>query len=212
MALFRDFLRRPYSNLALSGAFAALSFPVIARLLFDYLIGGTGWRQGDWLINFHAGPVRRGGLGEAIILLSDLMPLSLLATIILIQSGLFILLVFVLWQIALRHENRPLVLLLAASSAFFPIFWASDVQGIVRKELLGYLAFSLLALSTVLGGKHPGLAIIAVLLFFIGCMGNIIHSLLGVAMFAALWLAKEGGQIRGNKLVLAGFCSDIPGG
>jgi len=37
-----------------------LPLPIWTRLLFDYLNQGDGWRQGDWLINFGAGIVRRG--------------------------------------------------------------------------------------------------------------------------------------------------------
>jgi len=195
MTYLRSFFEKPYSNLALCAAFAVLSFPVMARLWFDYLIGGTGWRQGDWLINFGAGPVRRGGIGEALIMFSDLTSLPLLATVLLVQSSLFALSILVLWLIALFHKNRPVLLFLAASPAFFPIFWASDLQGIMRKELIGYLAFSLLVLGAVRGGRQSGLAIISVILFSVGCMGNIMHTLLGGAMIAALWLAKEGGQI-----------------
>lgn len=47
-------LTRPRAILY-SLCFALLSFPVIARSWFDYLIGGHGWRQGDWLINFDPG-------------------------------------------------------------------------------------------------------------------------------------------------------------
>ena len=100
------------------------AFPVLARVWFDFLHGGSPWRQGDWLINSAAGLVRRGFMGDGMIALGDLTGTNLLAVTIAVQTGLFLALLWLLWVLARDHPNKPLILLLAASPAFLPIFWA----------------------------------------------------------------------------------------
>lgn len=196
-AIYRD----PRWAIGLSLAFTVLSFPILARVWFDYLGGGNGWRQGDWLINFGAGIVRRGAIGELLITLSDWTSLPLLVVVLTVQVALFIGLVLVIWSIFILCRDKQLVLLLIASPAFFLTFWASDLQGTMRKELLGYLALGLLTLTSLLGGRQVFLAILAVVFFCLGCMGNIMHVMMGPALAIALWLARDASQIS-NRLFL----------
>jgi len=109
-----------------------LPLPIWTRLLFDYLNQGDGWRQGDWLINFGAGIVRRGVIGEGLILLSDLSGVALLVVTLLAQGALLGLLLLVFWLIWRAHNTRIMLVLLAASPMFCLMLWAGDVQGILH--------------------------------------------------------------------------------
>jgi len=187
-------------------ALIMLSFPILAWGLFDYQMGGDGWRQGDWLINLGSGFVRRGIMGEAFILVSDLTGANLLVVVQVFQVLLFVALILVIWTIGLMHSNRRILLFLAASPAFFLIFWAGDLQGTMRKELFGLLALALLTLSSVKSARSSVYAMLAVMLFTLGSIGNILHSLMAGSMIAGLYLSREGGQISGRLFgILAGF-------
>ncbi|WP_281857991.1 hypothetical protein, partial [Litoreibacter halocynthiae] len=127
-------------SIAFSGVLIVTVVPVLARLWFDFLIRGNGWRQGDWLINSGSGPVRRGIIGDALIWLSDTSSIPLLTLTIAVQVGILALLIGLFILVWRFHEHRLLFLFLIASPAFFLIQWAGEVQGIMRKEIFGYLA------------------------------------------------------------------------
>jgi hypothetical protein len=179
------------------------SLPVITRLFFDYLVLGDGWRQGDWLINFGSGAVRRGIFGEAFIWLSDATGLSLRNVIIGIQVALWGTLLILSWLIWRRYPHRSLLLLLMASPMIFLMVWSGDVQGIMRKEILGYIAFAALVLA-ILVPRHANLWVAGALIFFtLGMIGNILHLFLVPALLAALYLLKEQRVIAQGNWVLS---------
>lgn len=181
-----------------------LPLPIWTRLLFDYLHHGDGWRQGDWLINFGAGIVRRGVIGEGMILLSDLSGVALLAVMILTQAALFALLLIVFLLIWKQSHARGLVVLLAASPMFCLFLWAGDVQGIMRKELLGYLALGFLVLSSAMP-RLFGLCIALFLLFFaLGNAGNLLHLLLTPAVLIGIYLLHFEGLLSRRGAYLLG--------
>lgn len=186
---------RVLQNLIFWSVLLLVSFPVLARLWFDYLIGGDGWRQGDWLINFGAGPVRRGAIGEAIIVLSDMSGAPLLALTIGLQISLFLLFIMLFLLIWHRHTDRALILFLIASPAFFLIQWAGEVQGIMRKELLGYLAMGVLTLASISTRSHPIFVFLALMLFALACFGNILNALLVIPFCWALYFLQVQGRL-----------------
>jgi len=167
-----------------------LSFPIFVRLWFDFLHYGDGWRQGDWLINFGSGAVRRGIIGEALIWISDTSGLTLLKTTILLQASLWTTLLGLFWIVWLQHSHTNLVILLAASPMIFLLAWAGDPQGIMRKEILGYLAFACLILCSIRSTPSLLLASLAVAFFILGCIGNILHLFLTPAFLVGLYLLK----------------------
>lgn len=182
-------------KLALPAFLLLVLTPVLVRLWLDYRVGGDSWRQADWLINFGAGPVRRGGIGEALIWWSDTTGLSLLASTVFLQGALFV--AFVLLALALLryHPHRSFLALLVASPAFCLIFWAGDPLGAFRKEIFGYLAFICLALCSVTRQRSHLLVTASVVLFGIGCVGNILHFFLTPALITGLYLLFLQGQI-----------------
>ena len=48
---------------------------VLIQLRFGIRLAGgdDGWTIGDWLINYHAGFVRRGGMGEILLALAQVL-------------------------------------------------------------------------------------------------------------------------------------------
>lgn len=192
------------------GGIAALLFllllplPVWIRLWFDYLHHGDGWRQGDWLINFGAGLVRRGVIGEGLIMLSDLTGVALLAVMILTQATLFAILLIVFLLIWRLHHARLLLVLLVASPMFCLFVWAGDVQGIMRKELLGYLALGFLVLSSASPRYLPLYLTLFLLFFALGNAGNLLHLFMTPAVLIGVYLlCWEGIMSRAGSYILA---------
>jgi hypothetical protein len=145
-------------------------------LWFDYLNTGDGWRQGDWLINFGSGLVRRGLIGEGFIWLSDLSQISLIVVVIATQAVLLSLLLCTFLLLWLLSSNRTVLAVLFASPAFCMFLWAGDVQGIMRKEILGYLALAVLTLASAVPQFWRPLPVFALLLYAVACIGNVMHS------------------------------------
>lgn len=174
---------------------ALLAMPVMARALFDFLNDGSAWRQGDWLINLGEGFVRRGLFGEVFIALSDVTGLQLLVVVQLFQILLFVALTFLVWLICLTTDRARILIMLAASPAFFLIFWAGDSQGTMRKEMFGLLAIALVAISAQRVRPPPGLLAGAVVLYTLGCIGNILHIFMAPPLMAGIFLLAQAGRI-----------------
>jgi hypothetical protein len=99
------------------------------------------------------------------------------------------------WMIWRRHGHTNLVVLLMASPMIFLMLWAGDSQGIMRKEILGYLAFACLVLCSLLNRPTPMLVGLSVAFFTLGCIGNILHLFLTPAMLVGLYLLKKQGLL-----------------
>lgn len=202
----------PQENVRLQGSSVAaflflllLPLPIWTRLWFDFLHHGDGWRQGDWLINFGAGLVRRGVIGEGLILLSDLTGAALLSVMILTQAALFVLLLAVFLLIWRLHHYRLLLVLFVASPMFCLFVWAGDVQGIMRKELLGYLALGFLVLSSAGPQFLPVFLTLFLLFFALGNAGNLLHLFMTPAVLIGVYLlCWEGIISRAGSYMLAG--------
>ena len=121
-------------------------------LLQDVWDGGNAWKQGDWLINSQAGTVRRSLLGDFTFLLSDAFRTSPLIMLSVIQA-LFLVSLFYLFARLGQFVPTAVLFVVVCSPAFFPLFWASDPQGSLRKELIGFVAIILLVLSLKVGSR-----------------------------------------------------------
>ncbi len=127
-----------------------LSFLYVSiRVYVDYQLGGNSWKQGDWLINNAAGSVRRGPFGDFVISLSDILGLSPLLIVVVMQIILLAGLYFVFRILVAEVKNPKVVLLLITCPAIFVVFWVADPQGSVRKELIAFLGISLYALGSI---------------------------------------------------------------
>ena len=186
--------------------FALLSFPVIAWSWFDHINGGNGWRQGDWLINFGDGQIRRGLVGELLIFTSDSTGIGLLATTQIVQVLFFVATVFVLWQIALRYSTPLLILLLGMAPAGFLTFFAANPTGSMRKEVFGVLALGLLVLSSLTTKRTIVVPVIALAVYIIGCIGNVLHCLMfPIFIMGFYFLRKQDRLSRASFGALTGI-------
>lgn len=110
------------------------------RYAIEILNGGNSWKTGDWLINYSAGPIRRGLMGSILLSISN-FGLSLLWLTyffqVLIYGTIFI---FVLKLY--KKTERGLFWLLILYSPAFLLFSFYDIQGGFRKEILVFAIFS----------------------------------------------------------------------
>lgn len=123
-------------------------WPFFAYFIFRYTVviknGGNSWATGDWLINYSAGPIRRGLTGEFIFILSsDLFSLLWLAYAI--QIAIYFAIFLIVFALYKAQDRTPFWLLILFSPAFllFPFY---DIQGGFRKEIMIFAVFSLFCL------------------------------------------------------------------
>ena len=114
---------------------------LLYQLFLDFSLGGNSWKQGDWLINQLSEPVRRGLFGSALLRASDVMGVSPLLLLVLLQ-GAVVTSIFSIVGFAVFKLGAPdKLILLLLSPGFVIFFWFNDPQGSVRKEILAYLSF-----------------------------------------------------------------------
>ncbi|MGX9352346.1 hypothetical protein ACS3QZ_14180 [Shimia sp. W99] len=130
---------------------SSLSY-LFLRLIHDVRHGGNPWKQGDWLINSQAGTVRRSLTGDFTFLVSDLLHTNPLIVLSTIQALLLVSLFYFFAKLG-RFVPSALLFVLVCSPAFFPLFWASDPQGSLRKELIVFVSVVVLTLSLKAGSR-----------------------------------------------------------
>jgi hypothetical protein len=144
---FFDFFRNPgdrtvgeaeaFARRILPGFFALIFLSTAAGAVLGYL-KINNWTMGDWLINYQAGFVRRGFLGEGIFQLSRLSGIN--AGLVTIAFQLFFYAVFFFFSFLVLKGRKvlfPFILLIF--SPFIFMFQVCDFQGGYRKEII-YLA------------------------------------------------------------------------
>lgn len=132
--------------------FLFISFVYVSlRVVFDYQIGGTPWRQGDWLINNAAGNVRRGPFGSAILSISDQLNVSPLLVVSACQI-IALAVLFISFGVLITRVRDPRIgAILAISPALFTVFWVATPPGSLRKELLAFSGLSLVSVGAIIG-------------------------------------------------------------
>ena len=109
-----------------------------AYFCFRYAIeianGGNGWKTGDWLINYSAGPVRRGLTGTIFLGISEL-GIPLLWLTYAAQVAIYAV-IFALVLKLYKHTERSIFWLLILFSPAFLLFSFYDIQGGFRKEII----------------------------------------------------------------------------
>ncbi len=165
------------------GLAAALMMHQVA---IDLATSGSGWRQGEWLINVESVPIRRGGLGSLLIRLSDATGIDLLALTFALPIAFLALIVLSLVVFAASDGPGDRMLLVLLSPGFV-LFWGADPEGILRKEVLIYAAFLPLIL---LAGRGPdrGRALLAasVGLFALAAVGHEMSAFFVPALVVAI--------------------------
>lgn len=102
--------------------------------------GGDPYLQGDWLMNFADGVVRRGFSGEVFLWLSDILNVQVLIVLGVFQLGILAAILGTLLSVAYKEGPSQRLLLVLLSPALV-LFWVNDLYTPFRKELLAYFAF-----------------------------------------------------------------------
>jgi hypothetical protein len=117
-----------------------------------FMRGGNPYLQGDWLINYQMGFVRRGMLGEILLRIADTTGFNLLFMVYFAQTSVFFLfMILVLRETYNRYRSRFLLLVLM--NPLFLLFYFSDPQGSFRKEGVTFLLILLIHTSIRLQKK-----------------------------------------------------------
>ena len=161
-----------------------------------YLIlktGGDPWMTGDWLINYTAGFVRRGGIGHLLYSCTE-TGRGLLFLTGLVQISIFLAIIAMVILLFMRAPKNGRTFMLLFSPAFLLFPWY-ELAGGFRKETIVYLAFLTLALPFSKKGICKTHIAISLILFGITALSHEIV-LFCVYFFAhILWLAWRRGQI-----------------
>ena len=183
-------------------ALILVTLSTFQRILRDADLGGAGWRQGDWLINSSAGPVRHAWFGDAVLLFADLFNVNPVTIILALQAVLVAFVMAAFW-IALRRTGWSTPLVLIAISPAALLFWFNDPIGALRKELLVFAA-----MSVVLLAPRSRLALaFAAAVFAIGVTAHEGLVLFLPVFLVAFWLIWSSGGSGRAALVAAIFCT-----
>lgn len=101
---------------------------------------GDSWLAGDWLINYQAGFIRRGLIGEILLGLSKYFSFPLLDSLVILKIGFYLIIFFGLVLITYRKKITITELLLF-SSPWALMFEVIDYRGSGRKEIILLAAF-----------------------------------------------------------------------
>lgn len=187
---------------AMVAGLAILAAHALARIGADFASGGNPWKQGDWLVNAEASPIRRGGFGSALLRISDALGIGPVTLVCAVQAAVGAVLFGAILALAWRLRGRRVMWLLFLSPAFAVIFWQQDPQGALRKEVFAFAALALLALRA--GGAGRGWA--APLAFALMAVGLAAHeaTVLFLPAFGVCLVAAYGrGAWRGGRAAAA---------
>lgn len=115
----------------------------IVRYAWQVLHGGNAFKTGDWLINYQAGFVRRGLIGQLLFDISS-FGLDLLWLVFAVQSAIYLIIAYLILDLFFDKKRYIADLLFIFSPAFIFLFPFYDIPGGFRKEILVFLSFSLL--------------------------------------------------------------------
>lgn len=178
-----------------------MSLYIVTVIYQDFALGGHEWKQGDWLINSVNDTVRRGIMGSAILWFASAASLDpILVTTV--SQGLLFGISIVLLSLAIeRSSSRATLWLLVLSPAFFVNFWAVDPDGALRKELLIFLAFSVLLYATTMETLSKALVFVSALVFGVAVVSHEGNVFFAPFFFLSYFLIYKSGQIEKPLLI-----------
>lgn len=123
------------------------------------------FQMGDWLINYEGGVVRRGLIGDFILVFSDLgFPLSWLTFTI--QIFIAFLVFYLVEELYFMRDREKSWLLFLFSPAFI-LFSFHSLNGSFRKEIIVYLSFLILVRGYALKHMSIPTLLASIFLYFI---------------------------------------------
>lgn len=146
-------------------------FMAFAHYFNEMVAGGDPWKTGDWLINYRGGFVRRGGLGEIFLLISELLKVKLLWLTFFFQLNIYFVTLYFVARIYLARTRAIEWSILLLSPAFL-LFAFYDYLGGFRKEVIAFAAFSILAEQYIRLKLSVPKLLTSYFLYFIGCISH----------------------------------------
>lgn len=150
-----------------------LLYAIVTWTVFVYFLqiqdGGTSWKTGDWLINYQAGFVRRGLIGE---ILYNVSPNGwLLYLTFFTQSVIYIAICHFVLEEFFSKERGLIDGVIIFSPAFIFLFPFYTLGAGMRKELIAFLSFVLL-LEAIKNNKKNSLLLLSVFVFAVGVFSH----------------------------------------
>jgi len=139
--------------------------------------GGSPWRTGDWLINYQAGFVRRGLIGELLYIIS---PYGwLLMSVFFVQSLIYITICHFVIEEFFSKKRGIVDGVIVFSPAFIFLFSFNHPNAGMRKEMIAFLSFVLL-LEATKKNKNNWLLWLSILIFALGVFS---HEMIALFVF-----------------------------
>lgn len=126
--------------LLLLGMYSLSLILIFGNLYLEIKAGGTGWHQGDWLINNEIINIRRGFFGSFLLDLSKILNVNPLYMLAALQALIIFILHIVFFFIGVKFRDNDIVFFLLFSPLFI-LFWFNDVAASLRKDIIVYLSF-----------------------------------------------------------------------
>lgn len=180
-----------------------LTLVILAGFVRDYVRGGNAWKQGDWLINDAAGPIRRGALGSLLIRVGDVLGIGPLATVIALQLGLVVIFSGAILPYARSLCGRIEYWLLFFCPGFPLLFWGAQPMASGRKELVTFAAIALVAVAARPGLPAPAMLLAASAIYALGAIGHEVNALLLPVMLVAVVLVARHRRVGREWMVAA---------
>lgn len=180
-------------------------WPFFAYFIFQYTLvvknGGDSWTTGDWLINYSAGPIRRGLTGEFIFILSSDF-ISLLWFTYAIQIAIYSAIFLIVLALYKTQDRPPFWLLILFSPAFllFPFY---DTQGGFRKEIIIFAVFSLFCLFYSKNKITVLKIFIIIIAYAISAFSHELNSLTWPFFVYILYLSSKKGLITPRAAIIS---------
>lgn len=193
-------LRLINTGIVILGALIASAGLCLHAVLLAMRLGDP-WETGDWLISYAGGPVRRGLLGSALLLVGSAEQVSW--TVAVLQCLLVLLLFGSTVALFLGTNRAPVWMMLVLSPAFL-LFPAMAPVGGLRKELLALAALALLACVVRFGLPHAWMWV-SIALFAVGAFSHEVVALTAPAFVFLLLSAERSGLLttrRARHLVI----------
>lgn len=168
---------------------------VVQAAFADLAGGGNSWKQGDWLINNENGFIRRGVFGSALLDLAAVLGMNPVRLVVYLQVALVLAVAGLTWAALQRLQPRATLWLLLIGPGFFLRFWALDLQGGLRKELIAFLALALLLFAATRSGGGRVLALLATVIYLVSIVAHEANIFLAPFVLACLYLMSRDGQM-----------------
>ena len=197
-------------------AFAGVVLSLTAVFTFGLLLaksGGSAGTTADWLINYAGGPIRRGLIGAALMMVTQTSASLLLATL-LVQVAALGVIGWASLTLFLGTSRSPAWLMLLLSPAFtlFPVL---NLHGGMRKEILALAALALLAIR-VRYNRFGLLLWMTPVVFAIAAFSHELTVLMLPPFLYLLWrgvrdesLSRTAGQVVGGILLTTALSAAV---